>query len=389
MYNEIVEFSNKLRESGLPVSIRSTKNAITAYELLDLGEDDNKILKDAFRSIYVKDKHDIPKFNDAYDDIFVVDDENEIDFSKSIFSGSTNRLASNRFLRKNKYTIKKGSGETKRTQPLSEAELNYLAGSPPLEEYNDLSRDSEILNRDLTRLNNFDPRVQELCQQLGRKIANKRSRRTKEQHSMKIDIRKTMRANLKNGGVPIDLVKVKPKPHKNEHIFLNDISGSCEWISSWFFMIMYAAQSAFKKSRTFEFDNKTIETTKALQEDDMISAFIKVKDKRIKNMMLHGSSDMYSAFTSFQNQVQLNRKSYVIMLSDCRDWAGPKVNRIPASVELVSEISRKSKRFIILNPEDRNKWDVVDSCVSLYQEAGAKVFEVRNLNQLAEFVMNM
>ena len=48
-----------------------------------------------------------------------------------------------------------------------------------------------------------------------------------------------------------------------------------------------------------------------------------------------------------------------------------------------------SKKVIILNPEDRNKWDIADSCVSLYEDAGAKVYEVNTLNQLADFVMDM
>jgi uncharacterized protein with von Willebrand factor type A (vWA) domain len=106
-------------------------------------------------------------------------------------------------------------------------------------------------------------------------------------------------------------------------------------------------------------------------------------------MMVHGTSDMYSAFKQFQNKANINNKSYVIILSDCRDWAGPKVNGIPASVEIVEEMVRDAKKVIILNPEDKNKWDIVDSCVSLYKDAGAHVFEVNTLNQLARFVEQM
>ncbi|MDO5860836.1 VWA domain-containing protein, partial [Methanobrevibacter sp.] len=69
--------------------------------------------------------------------------------------------------------------------------------------------------------------------------------------------------------------------------------------------------------------------------------------------------------------------------------AGPKVHGKPASTEVLEEIVRDSKKVIILNPEDRNKWDVVDSCVSLYEEVGAQVFEVNTLNQLAQFVEQM
>jgi len=89
------------------------------------------------------------------------------------------------------------------------------------------------------------------------------------------------------------------------------------------------------------------------------------------------------------DKANINNKSYIIILSDCRDWSGPKVNGIPASVDLISQMSHQAKKVIILNPEDKKKWDVVDSCVSLYADAGAKVYEVSTLSQLADFVADM
>ena len=52
----------------MPVSVRSTQSAIDAYAIL--GEDNVDILKDAFKSIYVKSKYDIPKFNESFDGFF-------------------------------------------------------------------------------------------------------------------------------------------------------------------------------------------------------------------------------------------------------------------------------------------------------------------------------
>ena len=68
MEEKIVRLSNDLRKKGMPVSVRSTQSAIDAYALL--GEDDVDLLKDAFRSIYVKSKYDIPKFNESFDGFF-------------------------------------------------------------------------------------------------------------------------------------------------------------------------------------------------------------------------------------------------------------------------------------------------------------------------------
>lgn len=129
--------------------------------------------------------------------------------------------------------------------------LNNFSGTPVLDDRENLEREGELLNKDLTKLNNLIIKMLELCQQLGRRIANKRSRRNKLAKTNKVDIRRTMRKNIKYGGVPVELIKAKPKRHKNEHLFLNDISGSCEWISSWFFMLMYSCQTAFKNSRVF------------------------------------------------------------------------------------------------------------------------------------------
>ena len=384
MINKIAKLSADLRKEGLPVSIRSTQSAMEIY--LNFGDVDRNLLKTALMAIYVKDRYDIPKFLKIFDEVFAAPKP-----EKEVKEADRSKAYRGTGPKSNKYIIKKQNtiGKRIRKEKLDNEKLKMLSGQPLLEEAKRLERDGELMNKDLTKLNRFDPRMLEICQRLGKRIANKRSRRKVQAHTHKIDMRRTMRANLKYGGVPLELVKAKPRPHKNEHLFLNDISGSCEWISSWFFMLMFSAQTAFKRSRTFEFDNKVIETTTALKEEYLIDAFVKVKDMRIKHMMVHETSDMYSAFKQFQEKANINNKSYVIILSDCRDWSGPKVNGIPASVELVEEMVRDSKKVIILNPEEKNKWDVVDSCVSLYRDAGAQVFEVNTLNQLAQFVEQM
>lgn len=385
MTERIVKLSHDLRKKGMPVSIRSTQSAMDAYALL--GDDDIPLLKDAFRSIYVKSKYDIPKFNEAFDGFFVKKTTptlSDIDRS-SRPSSMKGKLSQHEW----KITKQKGRGG-QQIQMGAEQAMEYFAGRPILEDRDkDLARDNDILNSELSKLNRYDERVFELCVELGRKIANKQSRRKRLDHSNKIDMRRTMRQNMKYGGVPIDLVEVKKKPHRKQHLFLNDISGSCEWISSWFFMLMFACQKTFKDSRMFEFDNKTVETTEFLNEKYMVNAFAEIRLLRMRNMMVRGTSNMFTAFKSFMDQADISNKSYIILLSDCRDWAGPKVNGIPASVELISQMSSMAKKVIILNPEDKKKWDVVDSCVSLYRGAGAQVYEVSTLNQLAEFVADM
>ncbi len=194
---------------------------------------------------------------------------------------------------------------------------------------------------------------------------------------------------MKHGGTLLELIKSKPKIKKQDHYFLSDISISCDWISIWFFCMIYTAQNSFNRAKAFEFDNKAKEVTSALFEPDLIDAFIKVMKIRQSNSMIQGKSNMFTAFTDFEKLSNLNRKSYVLILSDCRDWAGPKEDRIPKSAELVENMVKKSKRVLILNPEEKKKWNVADSCVSHYENVGAEVFEVKNLEQLAELIIEI
>ena len=102
--------------------------------------------------------------------------------------------------------------------------------------------------------------------------------------------------------------------------------------------------------------------------------------------MVNRCSNMFTSFRSFLNQVNLNNKSYVIILTDCRDWMGPRPSGRPMSANLIEKMVEYSKRVLILNPEPRIQWDRLDSCVSYYEDAGAELFEVQNLEQLANLI---
>ncbi|GAB4309642.1 MAG: VWA domain-containing protein [Methanobacteriaceae archaeon] len=373
----IIEFSGILRRNGIPASIRSTLTALEAMKIIDNNEDR---LRQALASIYIKDPRHLEKFNQLFDSQFLKKIHEEENQQKS---EENENSPVKRFIKKYKVTLKTEDTLKK----IKDVKINEIDYNPSLDDYiNPEPTDAELLDRDITSLNAFQPEIYELCQKLGRKIANKRVRRLKQSKNNKPDIRRTIRKNLKYGGTLIDLVKSKPRIKKSSHFFLNDVSGSCDWISNWFFFLIYSAQNSFHKARVFDYDNKTVEISSALTESNLLSAFIKVRESRQKNLMIHGTSNMYQSFKSFHEKVRLNNKSNVIILSDCRDWAGPKSDGRPLSAEIIEEMARKSRSVLILNPEPKNKWNVVDSCVSHYENAGAKFFEVRNLNQLADFI---
>lgn len=377
MINEIVKFSGVLRENGIPASIRSTQIACEAAPLI---KENNGNLKEALAAIYLKDQRQRKKFNEIFESFF--DKKEETSNPKSDFGVKP------KFIKKYNISI-----STKRVSDFDSGDkgqqykIDYIKNTlNDINDNGDREGNSELLKSDIKTLNTLQPELIDLCQKLGRKIATKRVRRYKQAKKQKPDIRRSIRKNMKHGGTLLELVKSKPKIKKQNHYFLSDVSVSCDWISIWFFCMVYAAQNSFNRARAFEFDNKTAEITSALFEPDLVDAFIKVLEIRQNNSMIRGKSNMFTAFEGFLNQANLNSKSYVMILSDCRDWAGPKEDGIPSSAYLIENMVKKSKRVLILNPEEKKKWNAADSCVSYYENAGAGVFEVGNLDQLADLI---
>ncbi|MDR0912907.1 MAG: VWA domain-containing protein [Methanobrevibacter sp.] len=402
MIEGIVGFSQKLRENKIPASIRSTQLAINAVNLI---KNSNKInlnknsyendenIKNALRAIYLKDNRFKSKFDKVFDDFFINNDDNDNEKIAKSFGN----------VKKAKFKVYTSSSTSKRKmnndfgRDKEKYRIDYLKNT--LNDFSftqnsnnidtDFDSNNSLLKNDIKTINTMQVDLLDLTQKLGQKIATKRSKIKKIAKKQKPDIRRSIRQNLKNGGCLINLIKSKPKIKKHNHYFLSDVSVSCDWISIWFFCMVYTSQQSFSKTRVFEFDNKSSEITSALYEPDLVDAFIKVMKIRHQNKMIQGKSNMFTAFSNFEAISNLNSKSYLLILSDCRDWAGGKENGIPRSAEIIENFVKKSKRVLILNPEEKNKWNVADSCVSYYESVGAEIFEVRNLEQLANLIMDI
>jgi len=438
MLDKIIEFSSSLRAAGIPVSVRSTK---TAYKSASLINNDIETLREALACVYVKESDQREKFDMIFNIIFQKKLQVEVKES-----GDLNNAASNlqdvagqqsdeikEFRKVNKAVtclsneiqnmyMNKKSGNSEEGNGKNLPNSQRLSGKLNLEitrldnktrqkaieklldsgyktedvlktlNQHDINSNIEKMSfTDLLLLNNIAlnqlyPKIMDLCQKLGKKIVTKRSRRFKLSSQGKTNIRKTIRKNMKYGGVFLERVNEKPKLSKMNHFFLSDISASCDWVSNWFFGVIYASQKAFNKARVFEYDNEIIEVTEALDEPTIEMASDKVLEVREKNKKVNRCSNMFSSFKSFLEESNINNKSYVIILTDCRDWMGPKISEKPRSAELIQKMADKSKRVLILNPEPRIQWNKFGSCVSYYEEAGAELFNVRNLEQLANLI---
>lgn len=380
MVNErIVALSNQLREEGVAVSVRSTK---TACDVWNLMKDSTKMedMQNALKSVYIKDNHDEQKFNEIFEELFTEE--------ANTFERETNQP----------YDDSNDDPVIEREDIMGlpnsmESDISIEQMIPP--EFNqdmlqqNKIHEKDLLKSDITNLNTFDERIVDICRKLGKKIANSRARRKRRQQSTRIDMPRTIRTNLKNGGKLINLHYSKPKINKTRHIFLSDVSGSCDWISNWFFSIIYGCQRSFDRISCYEFDNKVIETTDALNTESYQLSYEKITLQKIQRGMIHGQSDMTESFKDFLKRANLNHRTTVILLSDCRDWKGKREDGILESASILREIVNKSSKVLIFNPEPMVKWSTPTSCVHDYQKAGAQVYEIKNLENLANMITKL
>ena len=369
MSPKLVLLANYLRSDGVEVSTRSN---ILAKQLLDTTSIDSlEQLQYCLQAIYVKNVEDTNKFNRAFNRAF--------------------------------YNIKVKENKKKKPEydQLEEANISDMIsdnGGEDLEElealYDDFieqrnknrTRDGKLLDTSMVLLDSFDQRVFQLCKKLSKKIANKRSSRLKKSKSRHVNMSKTIRTNMRYGGHILKLIYDKPHFHKSRHIFLCDVSGSCEWVTSWFFALLYGCRETFDRVEIYCFDNKVTDITDLLGRekfDNIGQVNIAQKSRRLQ---CYGQSDMASAFEEFLGMVKLNSRTDVIILTDCRDWKGERVNGTLRSAMLMRDMIDLSRSVIILNPEKRIRWNNATSCVDDYERVGAKVYETSSLEKFERVI---
>ena len=338
---KIITLSNFLRKEGMIVSIRSTITAANIWEKYHETFNDEEI-KESLKCIYVKNREDIHKYDNT--------SNNEIKSQKS--NPNTEYLENQELIenRKQKKVI-----------------------------------NDKLMKESIVLLDNNDRRVFDICQRLSKKIANQRSKRKKRSHSHNINMPNTIRYNLKNGGHLVKLIHQKPPKKKTKQIFLCDISGSCEWVSTWFFAILYGCYKTFDKITVYDFDNKIIDVTDSLTSEYENTYQINFAHQRL-GIRPFGQSDMTTSFKQFRDEATLNNHTDVIILTDCRDWTGKRENGVLESATILHEIVQKSRKVIILNPEKKIRWKTRTSCVSDYEQAGAIIYETGTLDQFARVI---
>ena len=206
----------------------------------------------------------------------------------------------------------------------------------------------EVVNsRDFSTMTEAEmAEVAKLIQEIAKKLARHLSRRYRiTQKRKRLDIKRTLRLNLRRGGEILDLAYSTPKQNKWQIVLLCDVSQSMELYSRFLIQFLYAFQNGYRHIETFVFSTSLTRISKELQDDDYQEAMKRVGDK-VTNWSggTKIGESLHQFIRNYGSKV-LNGKSVVLIMSD--GWDTGDLELLGSSMR---QIHRKCGKVIWLNP---------------------------------------
>ena len=200
--------------------------------------------------------------------------------------------------------------------------------------------------------------------------------------SWQVDVRRTMRASLQTGGVPLELRHRPRRPRRPELYILCDVSTSVTSASVFFLSVLHALHDQFRKMRSFVFVERISEVTEVFERErsfEVVSRRI-ATDAGVADVS--GYTDYGRVWLEFLDNVvdELDPRSTVIVLGDAR------TNGREPHAQVFARLAERAGRTFWINPEPRLYWNYGDSVMSAYEPHCDGVFECWTTKQLEAFV---
>jgi hypothetical protein len=216
---------------------------------------------------------------------------------------------------------------------------------------------------------------------LARRLA---TRLTQEHHARRrgpLDFRRTVRASISTGGVPLVTHHRPKRAHRSELVVLCDVSGSVANFAQFTLLLVFALRDQFQKVRAFTFIDHVHEVTEHFKPGADVADVMAELAASTAHAALWGRTNYGRAFTKFMEEHSdaLGPKASLLILGDARS------NYSDLALDTLRAMERDTRHAWWLNPEARRHWDTGDSVAGRYGEIVPMV-ECRNLTQLGEFV---
>jgi uncharacterized protein with von Willebrand factor type A (vWA) domain len=223
--------------------------------------------------------------------------------------------------------------------------------------------------------------VHRVVAQLKRRLATQGHELKGRKRHAHVDVRRTMRASLQTGGVPIELKYRPRRPRRPEIFVLCDVSTSVTSASTFFLSVLHALHDSFRKLRSFVFIERISEVTEVFERERDFRAASEAVSRDAGVADISGYTDYGRVWTEFLTLIEdeLHPRATVIVLGDAR------TNGRPPRDDVFAAITARAGRTFWLNPEPRLYWNYGDSVIAAYEQH-CTAFECWRTDQLEDFV---
>jgi uncharacterized protein with von Willebrand factor type A (vWA) domain len=218
-------------------------------------------------------------------------------------------------------------------------------------------------------------------QPLARRLATRLAARRRLAHRGRLDVRRTIRASLATGGVPVVTHHRPRRPHKPELVVLCDVSGSAAGFAHFTLLLTSALREQFSRVRAFAFIDSCDEVTKLLGDGMELPDAVARMGREADLVAFDGHSDYGNAFEVFADRWPdaVGPNTSLLILGDARN------NYRPPALPTLRRLVGSSRHAYWLNPEPAGQWGSGDSIAPKYAKV-VPMFECRNAAQLATFI---
>lgn len=229
--------------------------------------------------------------------------------------------------------------------------------------------------------------IEEMRRQVGplaRRLATRLAKQKAANGRGPLDFRRTVRASMSTGGVPVQTHHRPRRPHRTDLVVLCDVSGSVAHFAQFTLLLTYALREHFGRLRAFTFVDRTTEVTSVLRPGrDPVEVMTELAEST-RHAALMGRTSYGGAIRSFKEQYAdaLGPASSLLVLGDARS------NFSDLALDDLRELTHGIRNAWWLNPEHPRQWDTGDSAASRYA-AVVPMVECRNLVQLEELVQRV
>lgn len=215
---------------------------------------------------------------------------------------------------------------------------------------------------------------------LARRIAARLGHRRRHGRGA-LDMRRTIRASMSSGGVPLKPALHRRRPTRPDLAVLCDVSGSVAQFAPFTLALLHALSGEFRHVRSWVFIDGIVEVT------DLLAGSRGMLDARhllARQGLVYddGRSDYARVLETFQQRWPdaVTPRTTVLIVGDARSH-----HRRAATAEL-AELKARARHVFWFNPEPAAEWDTDDSLASPYRARIDAMHEVATMRQLGDAI---